>query len=123
MQGELEHRRVKRYYPRVHKGQYVKGIAKQTRRKRILNILTNPAPLFSAKPKSATSQKRKFGESNALRQGDAGNPGLPFSQDESMLPGPSDWAYQMSTEIRHKLDISCYLGEHEDDPALTVSFS
>ena len=100
-QGELEHRRVKRYYPRVHKGQFVKGIAKQTRRERILNILTNPTPLMSA----------------------AGNPSLPFSQDESMPQAPSDKAYQMSTEIRHKLDISCYLGDHEDDPALTVGLS
>ena len=120
MQGELEHRRVKRYYPRVHKGQYVKGIAKQTRRERILNVLANPTPLFSAKSKSA-SKKRKFAEFTA-RPGEA-NLGLPFSQNESLLPASADKPYQMSTEIRHKLDISCYLGEHEDDPALTVSFS
>ena len=38
MQGELEHRHCKRFYPRVHKGQFVIGIAREVQRERILQF-------------------------------------------------------------------------------------
>ena len=110
----MEHRRVKQYYSRVHKGQFVKGIAKQTQCEHILNILTEG-------PKSsASSRKRKFKE---LTQATEGNPSLSFLEQENLPPGPADKAYQMSTEIRHKMDIYRYLGDHEDDPALMVHYN
>jgi hypothetical protein len=43
-QGELEHRRCKCFYPRVHKGLFASGIAREIRRERILHFKERNPP-------------------------------------------------------------------------------
>jgi hypothetical protein len=54
-QGELEHRRVKRFYQRVHKGKFTRGIAKQQQRERVIAKMKELAPQASRKG----TQKRR----------------------------------------------------------------
>ncbi|KAF8952881.1 hypothetical protein BDZ97DRAFT_1604319, partial [Flammula alnicola] len=94
--GELEHRRVKRFYPRVQKGKHAKGIAKQVQRERLLHTLNerNKVPLKNSKP-SATSKANE------------------------VLPATSpDAHHHISEEVRHKVPLAQWLGKNEDDPAL-----
>ncbi|KAF8802003.1 hypothetical protein BYT27DRAFT_7226594 [Phlegmacium glaucopus] len=113
--GELEHRRVKRQYPRAHKGKFAVGIAKQTRRERILhNIMKRHSHL-------KVSRKRKHGvphEPPIISSTTCGNPSIPFSASEPLPAAPSNQHYQMSMEIRHKVPISVWLGDNKGDPAL-----
>jgi hypothetical protein len=114
-QGELEHRRVKHQYSRAHKGKFAVGIAKQTRRERMLhNIMKRHSHL-------KVSRKRKHGVPDNFPTTTCGNPSIPFSSSEPLPAAPSNQHYQMSTEIRHKVPLSVWLGDNKGDPALKVS--
>ena len=117
-QEELKHRRVKRQYSRVHKGKFTVGIAKRTRRERILhNIMKRHSHL-------KVSRKRKHGVPDplsTLSSTTSGNPSIPFSSSEPLPAAPSNQHYQMSSEIRHKVFLSVWLGDNKGDPTLKVS--
>lgn len=119
-QGELEHRHVKRQYPRAHKGKFARGIAKQMWRERIMhNILNRYTHL-------KVSQKRKRGilDNTPIMPDKASrNLSIPCSssKSESLPAAPPNQHYQMSTEICHKVPISVWLGDNKGDPALKVS--
>ncbi|KAF8193727.1 hypothetical protein BJ912DRAFT_901526 [Pholiota molesta] len=106
--GELEHRRVKRFYPRSHKGKFTIGIAKHTRRERILHNL-------------GTYQKRpaKRRRLNNKRMSNANGIIIPFNEVEKMPTHSPYDHYEMSHETRHALTLSTWLGDNSDDPALT----
>lgn len=110
IQGELEHRRCKRFYPRVHKGakHFAVGIAKHTRRERILYNISKDSgiQMHHAAKKTKLSMK--------------GNPSVSFADTEKMPNAKPEEHYQMSDETRHSIPIAQYLGEHKDDPALKV---
>ncbi|KDR80175.1 hypothetical protein GALMADRAFT_62788 [Galerina marginata CBS 339.88] len=86
--GELEHRRVKRFYPRVHKGKHVAGIATQVHHERLLHNLN---------------------EQNKKAQTQA---------SEALPPTPPEQHHHISEETRHKVPLAGWLGENEEDPAL-----
>ena len=113
LQGELEHRHVKRFYSRAHKGQNVCSISKQHHHERLL------LKLAKKNQKSAiTCKKRKY---NATKPDVPGNPTVAFNEQE-MLPDTNRNAhYHMSADTRHKLNISEWLGEHNGDLAPEVS--
>jgi len=120
-QGELEHRRVKRQYSRAHKGKFAVGIAKQTRRERMLhNIMKRHSHLNVSRKRKHGAFPDKFPtiSSNGTT---CGNPSIPFSSSEPLSAAPSNQHYQMSTEIRHKVPLSVWLGDNKGDPALKVS--
>ena len=106
-QGELEHRRVKRFYPRTHKGQFTLGITKQQRREQHLRKMKELSP------NSCMNNRKK--KSSPL------DPRLSFQDHDPLLPMLPSQHYQMSTEERHKLNLSQWLCENQDDPALEVS--
>jgi hypothetical protein len=110
VQGELEHRRCKRFYPRVHKGKFAPGIAREVRRERILQFKAkNHGPVATRPPQK--KRKKISGKSFSI----------PFSQSEPLPRANQDLHYQMSNETRHPHDITMMLGEHYGDPALEVS--
>jgi hypothetical protein len=86
----------------------VVGIAKQTRRERILHNISKDAGIqmrHAAKKRKLTAK---------------GNPSMPFSTNERMPNAKPEEHYQISDETRHAIGISRYLGEHQDDPAVKV---
>lgn len=106
-QGELEHRRVKRFYPRTQKGKFTLGITKQQRREQHLRKLKELSPnlrMNDSKKKSPPLDPR-----------------LSFEDHDPLLPTLPSQHYQMSSEQRHKLNLSQWLHENRDDPALKVS--
>lgn len=47
--------------------------------------------------------------------------GLPFSDNEDLPPTDPKVHYQISHETRHPIQLSTWLGNNKDDPALLVS--
>lgn len=106
----MEHRRVKKFYIRVHKATFTRGIAKQQRRERILHKIKEHAP------KNTFARKRKYGGEEHT----ASKPYVAFKDDETLPPSSPHEHHHISTDTRHKLDLLCWLGEHKDDPAVEV---
>ena len=71
------------------------------------------------------SRKRKHGVPDPLTLSSttSGNPSIPFLSSEPLPVAPSNQHYQMSSEIRHKIFLSVWLGDNKGDPALKVSHS
>jgi hypothetical protein len=110
IQGELEHRRCKRFYPHVHKGakHFAVGIAKHTRRERILHNISSDSGIQMHR----AAKKRKLSAK--------GNLSVSFADTENMLNAKPEEHYQMSDKTRQPVPIARYLGEHKDDPAVKV---
>ena len=108
-QGELEHRRCKRFYPRVHKGKFVVGIGKQIRRERILRNAGKDRGLNVTRPRKKQKKSSRP------------NPDIPHP--ESLPAAPPQQHYQIADDVRNWVDISRFLGEYHGDPAVHVSGS
>jgi len=110
IKGELEHRQAKRFYPRVHKGKYkfVRGIARQVRRERILYNL-NKKPGLLSRP---LAKKRKLNAPKGFV--------LPFSATEIFPTASPNQHYEMSHDTKFPIDITTDLGDNLDDPARVV---
>ena len=112
-QGELEHRRVKRFYLRVHKGKFTEGITKQQRRERILHMMKGQAPHHPSK----LARKRKYRHNT---QDATTDPCVSFNDLET-LPSSSPYEHhKISNDVQHKIDLSCWLSEHCGDLATKV---
>lgn len=46
--------------------------------------------------------------------------GLAFTENKTLPASNPEDHYQMSHETRHRIQLSTWLGDNEDDPALTV---
>jgi hypothetical protein len=110
----LEHRRAKKFYVRVHKGQFARGIAKQQRRERLLHHIKELAPSGT----STQARKRKYG--NIEPKPSAALPHIAFEDDEELLRSSPYEHHHISQGTRHKIDLLKWLGDNEDDPALKV---
>jgi hypothetical protein len=96
-QGELEHRRVKRFYKRIRKGKHVIGIGLQVRRERLIHRL---------------KERNKHSAENL--------PTVPLEVTESLSATmPSDH-YQISSDTRQKVQLLQWLKTNETDPAVQV---
>jgi hypothetical protein len=100
-QGELEHRRIKRFYPRTSKVGLTQQIAKHQRRERLLHNLS--------KPSRATTKNNPMAS-------------VGF-QESDPLPYTSPTAHHhISNSNRHHNDLTAWLGTHSGDPALAVRY-
>jgi hypothetical protein len=99
-QGELEHRRVKRFYWRVRKGQHTIGIGLQVRRERFLQRLKE--------------RNQQTTENNDL-------PSVPLGIMEPLPPTAPTDHYHISLDTRNKVQLRQWLQRNESDPALHVS--
>jgi hypothetical protein len=95
-QGELEHRRVKRFYARTSKAGFTQQIAKHQRRERVLYNISK-----SSMPKSQTAAVN-FQESDPL----------PFT--------PPTAHHHISNSNRYYNNLTAWLGSYSGDPALIV---
>lgn len=96
-QGELEHRRVKRFYPRTSKVGFVQQIAKHQRRERVLHNLSK-----TTTSENVTTAAVSFQESDPL----------PYT--------PPTAHHHISNSNRYHDNLTGWLGTHSGDPALTV---
>ncbi|KAG2112868.1 hypothetical protein DEU56DRAFT_749217, partial [Suillus clintonianus] len=111
--GELEHRRVKRFYPRVSKSRFTSGIAKQQQRERILFRMAERIPV----DKSRKRKSMALGSREVMKADAANMPSLRF-EDSEQLPYTDPRAhYHISSGVRHYLRLSQWLGKNESDPA------
>jgi hypothetical protein len=108
-QGELEHRRVKRFYQRVHKGKFTRGIAKQQQRERVIAKMKELAPQASRKG----TQKRR---DDAQGWGDS----ISSPDDETLRDIRPQQHHHISADVRYKVQLSTWLDDKQDDPALKV---
>jgi hypothetical protein len=97
-QGELEHRRSKRFYPIVRKGNHAVGIGKAVSRERLLQLISQRTihPKVRRSPKGRKPVKES----------------LPHTSPTTH--------HHISAETRNKVDIADLLDENEGDPALEV---
>jgi hypothetical protein len=98
-QGELEHRRIKRFYPRTNKVGYPQQIAKHQRRERLLYNLSK-----SSTPENNPTATVSFQESDPL----------PYT--------PPTVHHHISNSNRHHINLTAWLGTHSGDPALIVCY-
>lgn len=123
IQGELEHRRVKRFYSRTNKFKFTRQISKHERRERILHKIR--------------SQKRKG--KTVLRQGvqlvNRSNSTPPshlnyveprptaavsFQESDPLPYTPPTAHHHISDSTRHYENIAAWLSTNQGDPALQV---
>lgn len=137
LQGESEHRRVKKFYPFAKTGDFRKSIAVLQRRERQMHtIMSREADRrHRIAQREAGNNGLAAGPSNALASGQKKRgrprrqqrmfPGLfPCSGTEDPLPPASYFAHhQISDNRRNNEDISSWLNQHRDDPAFVVSLT
>lgn len=91
-QGELEHRRVKRFYRTTNKVQYTEGIASRERRERILFKMKEFTDTHGKDPEKET---------------------LPFTDPEKH--------YHIAASTKEHCDVNTFVSDHADDPAIHAS--
>lgn len=101
-QGELEHRRVKRLYARTNKIQFSFQIARHERRARLLRKLMKPKTHGRVTRSRAKKPSLSFADSDPL----------PFTDPTAR--------YHMSSSSRHFENLTTWLGDLQDDPAVIV---
>jgi len=106
VQGEGEHKRSKQFYPRVRKGDHVRGIARHVYRERTL---------FQAKQ---ALKKKKINTNQPKKQTNTLN--IPLEEEEVLGPTPPEHHHHISKDVRHKVDVLKWLADNRNDPALKV---
>jgi hypothetical protein len=101
IQGELEHRRVKRFYARTNKFQFTAQIAKHQQRERILRKI-----------------RHRVQQANATQAKPAV---VAFEESEPLPQTPPSVHHHMSESTRHWENITAWLATNRADPALKVS--
>jgi hypothetical protein len=100
----------------VHKGQFVRGIAKQQRRERLLHHIKELAPSDT----STRARKRKYGDIEPKPS--AALPHVAFEDDEELPQSSPHEHHHISQDTRHKIDLLRWLGDNEDDLGLKVQY-
>ncbi|KIJ07352.1 hypothetical protein PAXINDRAFT_121100, partial [Paxillus involutus ATCC 200175] len=116
--GELEHRRVKRFYARSGKNNFTRGIAKQQQRERLLHKLREQNRLRAA---TELASLREGIPATDLNEEDL-RPTVAFSEAETLPPCRPETHYQISVSRRHHWDISSWLHKNRADPAVKHDF-
>ena len=101
-QGESEHKRSKQFYPRVRKGDHVRGIARHVYRERTLVQVQHAL------------KKRVLNENGHTLN-------IPVGDEEVLGPTPPEDHHHISKDVRHKVDVLKWLADNKNDPALKVS--
>lgn len=110
LQGELEHRRVKRYYARTNKNKYTRQVARQERRQRLLRGIKRKMDEADAAAPTTTSATNSSND----------RPSFTFAQSEPLPPTAPRQHHHISDSRRTGINIPTYLGNHEGDPAIRV---
>ena len=114
LKGEGEHKRSKQFYPRVRKGDHVRGIARHVYRERTL---------FRAKQmlKHKKTAADQHGDSELETEQNVNTLNIPLDEEEILDPTPPEQHHHISKDVRHKVDVLKWLADNRNDPALKVS--
>ncbi|KAG1849714.1 hypothetical protein F4604DRAFT_1971016, partial [Suillus subluteus] len=104
LQGELEHRRVKRFYARTNKIKIARGIAKQQRRERLLHKIRQKAAAQRAEGR--------------LNHSEDSSPSVGFAETESLPQCSPETQYQISNSRCQHWDITSWLHRNHEDLAV-----
>lgn len=105
--GELEHQRGKRHFKTVRKGKHILGIGLQVRRERLIHRLR---------------ERNKQNQATVDPNNDL--PTVSFEeQSEALPPTPPTSHHHISIDSRQKVQLSQWLHNNRDDPAILVSVS
>ncbi|KAF5384836.1 hypothetical protein D9615_000907 [Tricholomella constricta] len=105
--GELEHRRVKKFYARTNKNQAVRQMTKLEQRERALRMQRQ------ALKKGKAPENRNNG-----RKGLIANPRIDFSASEALPHTPPEVHHHISPSRNFHLDIPTWLAGNAGDPAI-----
>jgi hypothetical protein len=100
-QGELEHRRVKKFFSRTNKKQYQRQITKHEQRERRLHQM-------------------QTGNQPTLKRSASSTPALAFHDSDPLPFTDPAVHYHMSQSQRHYIDVTSWLADNKQDPALKV---
>lgn len=106
IQGELEHRRVKRYFARTNKNNWCRQLTQRERRERLLNHIKKNNDAVKSAAMTPTTAKGPKPQDN-------GDEPLPFTS-------PKDH-YHMSESRADHIDIPTWLASKQGIPAYDVS--
>jgi hypothetical protein len=107
-QGELEHRRVKRFFSRTNKVAFSWQITKHECRERILQKIRHR--------KSAEQEASQSSASNGLAY-------LNFEDSDPLPYTDPTVHYHISNSVRYYENFAKWLGNHQEDPAFRVCVS
>ncbi|KAJ7330330.1 hypothetical protein DFH08DRAFT_926009 [Mycena albidolilacea] len=126
--GELEHRRVKRYYARTNKNDAVGQITKLERREAALLKLSRQQkdaahiPPIAAIPEDAAAstepQKRKRKPGTVRKPAKKTLPTLDFAESESLPYTPPEFHHHISQSRNHHFNLTFWLSKNQGDPAI-----
>ncbi|KAJ6523908.1 hypothetical protein DFH09DRAFT_1329772 [Mycena vulgaris] len=124
--GELEHRRVKRYYARTNKNDAVGQITKLEHREAALLKLsrqqkdTANVPPIEAIPEedAAAAPQKKRKRKAASKPVKRTLPTLNFAESESLPYTPPEFHYHMSCSRNHHFNLTLWLSENHGDPVV-----
>ena len=105
LQGEREHRHVKSHFKCVRKGKHALGIGQRIRRQRLM---------YRIKERNRKRQQLANNRDNL--------PTVPFEEDELLPPTSPNQHYHISNNTRQKFQLSLWLRQNKDDPAIEVVF-
>ncbi|PPQ78449.1 hypothetical protein CVT24_001579 [Panaeolus cyanescens] len=103
--GELEHRRCKKFYPRVHKGKkyYVSGVANHVFRERRMHNLGESMNIQMTRP----NKKRRLAPTRELDL-----------SEETIHSTNALLHFQISEETRNPVRVNTFLANYQGDPAI-----
>ena len=127
VQGELEHRRAKRFYPRTDRKKHMGQIAQHTRRERILEAIH----LREHRLRREAERRARIAHRDNLPAPSSSHPvppvrkrGRPRTRDRLLHPSepiPFDLHHQLSNSQRDYFNMLEFVHRAKDDPALEVS--
>ncbi|KAG6895033.1 hypothetical protein C0992_003455 [Termitomyces sp. T32_za158] len=108
--GELEHRRVKKFYARTNKNNAIPQITRLERRERVLE---------RTRQQNMTQKIERQSKSRKQRSFIANQPRLDFSQSEPLPPTPPELHHHISPSHNNHLHIPTWLAANAGDLAIT----
>lgn len=115
LQGELEHRRGKRFFKSVRKGKHaILGIGLQVRRQHLIHQLKE-------RQKQSIKQAGTSDSESHISTTDANDlPTVPFEEQENLPPTLPTLHHHISLDNRQKIQVSQWLHRNQADPAVKV---
>ncbi|KAJ7331379.1 hypothetical protein DFH08DRAFT_708356, partial [Mycena albidolilacea] len=115
-QGELEHRRVKRYYARTNKNHAVRQITQLERRETaLLRIASRARSSAQRKVNPTTATPVPQNHKRNLRNRETY---ISFAESESLPYTTSDEHHHISPSRNFPLHLTAWLAKNRDDPAI-----
>ncbi|KAJ7616889.1 hypothetical protein B0H17DRAFT_852803, partial [Mycena rosella] len=117
--GELEHRRVKRFYARTNKNRAVRQMTQLERRETYLMRTSGRARAKASKAGKTVATPNPQGHKRKLKNKSKAY--IPFAESEALPYTTPDQHHHISPSRNFTFHLSSWLGEHRGDPAIQVN--